>query len=107
MSRRRRKCESEIGGLVESSPFRVLARGIDRIDRNLHSLLSCQEGVTEPMPKEKRASISFALTQEEKESIQRGIEALLGVEDLSPSSCDDDAAAACVLRVLLDRIGSA
>lgn len=107
MSKRRGECENEIGGLIESSPYRVLARGIDRIDRKLQSLLSCQEGVTEPMLKEKRASISVALTQEEKESIQRGIEALLGVQDLSPSSCDDDAAAACVLRVLLDRIGAA
>ena len=44
MSHRRRKCESEIGGLVESSPFRVLARGIDKLTSKVDAMMVAIDG---------------------------------------------------------------
>lgn len=45
------------------------------------------------------------LTDEEREAIERAIDSLVGVEDLSPDASQQDDAAACVLRSLLERIG--
>ncbi len=47
---------------------------------------------------------SLRLTDAEREAIERGIDSLLGVEDMSAGAGTDDDAAACLLRSLLDRL---
>lgn len=95
MSKRRGGCENEIGGLIESSPYRVLARGIDRLDRKLQSLLSCQDGVTKPM--------HFALTDAELEAIAYAAQVLKIAPKYMYSRSDMDQRAE-TLRAVLRRI---
>jgi hypothetical protein len=47
---------------------------------------------------------SLRLTAEEREAIERGIDSLLGVEDMSAGAGTADDAAACLLRSLLERM---
>jgi hypothetical protein len=44
------------------------------------------------------------LTDEEREAIERGIDSLVGVEDVSADAGPMDAAAACTLRGLIERL---
>ena len=47
---------------------------------------------------------SPTLTDAEREAIERGIDSLLGVEDMSAGAGTADDAAACLLRSLLERL---
>ena len=48
---------------------------------------------------------TFTLTDEERKALNRGIDALYGVEDVSDGACRRDDAAARTLRALLERLG--
>jgi predicted DNA-binding transcriptional regulator YafY len=47
----------------------------------------------------------LTLTDEERKALNRGIDALYGVEDVSDGACRRDDAAARTLRALLERLG--
>ena len=50
-----------------------------------------------------RAWAAARLTDEEREAIERGIDSLVGVQDMSAEAGTADDAAACTLRELIER----
>jgi hypothetical protein len=57
---------------------------------------------TEPCPDSSQET--FTLTDEERKALNRGIDALYGVEDVSDGACRRDDAAARTLLALLERL---
>ena len=55
------------------------------------------------MPRGNRAEVSLTLTDAEREAIERGADALAGIEDLSAGAVGADASAVFTLRSLLAR----
>jgi hypothetical protein len=49
-------------------------------------------------------TMDATLTDEEREAIERGIDSLVGVEDVSADAGPMDDAAACTLRGLIERL---
>ena len=82
---------SRAGQIAAGGEKRTVRESVSEIDQMRHVSETCRD--TEPMPRGNRAEVSLTLTDAEREAIERGADALDGIEDLSAGAVGADASA--------------